>query len=105
MGDLTRFEIAQVDTYEYALAELRQGCKVSHWMWFIFPQLKSLGRSGTAKFYGIVDLDEARAYLADPDLGPRLIETSKAILSNSNRSVEQILGTVDALNLRSSATL
>lgn len=105
MDDLTRFEIAQLDTYESALAELRQGCKVTHWMWFIFPQLKSLGRSGTAKFYGIVDLDEARAYLADPDLGPRLIESSKVILSNSNRSAEQILGTVDALKLRSSATL
>lgn len=105
MSDLTRFDIAQFDTYETALAELKQGRKVTHWMWFIFPQLESLGRSGTAKFYGIADLDEARAYLADPDLGPRLIEAAQVVLSHTDRSAEQIFGTVDALKLQSSATL
>jgi len=74
-------------------------------MWFIFPQLKALGRSGTAKLYGIAGLDEARAYLADPDLGRRLIETCRAVLAHPDKSPEEILGTVDALKLRSSATL
>lgn len=105
MSDLTRFDIAQFDTYETALSELKQGRKVTHWMWFIFPQLKALGRSSTSKFYGITDLNEARAYLADPNLGPNLVEACKAVLAHTDRSAEQILGKVDALKLRSCATL
>lgn len=75
-------------------------------MWFVFPQLAGLGRSPTAKFYGIASIDEARAYLEHPVLGPRLRECVRAILpSTSSRSAEQILGPVDALKLRSSLTL
>jgi len=102
---LHRFHEAQAGTYATALAELQAGRKQSHWMWFIFPQLASLGRSGTAKFYGIADLAEARAYLADPVLGPRLIACGEAMLAHPHRSAEDILGPVDALKLRSSATL
>lgn len=105
MSDLTRFDIAQLDTYDTALAELTTGRKQSHWMWFIFPQLKVLGRSATALHYGIADLAEARAYLADTDLGPGLIAAARAVLLHPDRSAEQIMGPVDALKLRSSATL
>ncbi len=102
---LQRFHAAQAETYAGALAELQAGQKRGHWMWFIFPQLASLGRSGTAKFYGIADLAEARAYLADPVLGPRLIDCAQAMLEHPHRSAEAILGPVDAMKLRSSATL
>lgn len=102
---LQRFVDAQVDSFEAALAELRRGLKQSHWMWFIFPQLAGLGRSSTAQFYGIASLDEARAYLAHPLLGPRLRECIEALLRWNNRRPEQILGPVDALKLRSSLTL
>ena len=105
MSNLTRFDIAQFDTYDTALAELKQGRKQTHWMWFIFPQLKVLGRSATARHFGIEDLAEARAYLADADLGPGLIAAARAVLSHPDRSAEQIMGPVDALKLRSSATL
>jgi len=102
---LQRFHAAQADTYAGALAELQAGQKRSHWMWFIFPQLASLGRSATARFYGIADLAEARAYQADPVLGPRLLACAEAMLLHPERSAEAILGPVDALKLRSSATL
>ncbi len=105
MADLTRFHDAQAGTYQTALAELRAGAKQSHWMWFVFPQLRSLGRSGTAKHYGIADLAEAQAYLADPVLGPRLVEAARAVLAHRGRPAEDIMGPVDALKLRSSATL
>lgn len=105
MPDLTRFDIAQFDTYDIALAELKRGKKTTHWMWFIFPQLRALGRSHRAKFYGIADLDEARAYLSDPDLGPRLVEVAQAVLEHPDLSAKQIMGEIDALKLRSSATL
>jgi uncharacterized protein (DUF1810 family) len=105
MADLTRFHDAQAGTYQIALAELRAGRKQSHWMWFVFPQLRSLGRSATARHYGIADLDEARAYLADPVLGPRLVEAAGAVLMHRGRPAEAIMGHVDALKLRSSATL
>ena len=105
MPDLTRFHEAQADIYETALAELRAGRKRSHWMWFVFPQLASLGRSSTAKFYGIDDVEEARAYLDDRILGPRLLECAEAVLSHPDRSAEEILGGIDAMKLRSSATL
>ena len=103
--DLERFVAAQAPVYPQALAELKLGRKASHWMWFVFPQLAGLGRSPTARFYGIASADEARAYLAHPLLGPRLRECSEALLAHRGRSAESILGPVDALKLRSSMTL
>ena len=92
-------------TYTAALRELRAGRKTSHWMWFVFPQLAGLGHSSMAQAYALASLDEARAYLAHPVLGPRLRECTAAVLAHTDRSAEQILGVVDALKLRSSMTL
>jgi uncharacterized protein (DUF1810 family) len=104
--NLQRFVDAQDGIFETALAELRAGSKQSHWMWFIFPQLAGLGRSPTAQFYGIGSIDEARAYLAHPLLGPRLRQSVEVLLPwAGRRTPEQILGSVDALKLRSSLTL
>ncbi|MEI4470556.1 DUF1810 domain-containing protein [Frigidibacter sp. MR17.24] len=104
--DLARFHAAQARQYADALAELRAGRKTSHWIWFVFPQLRALGRSGTARFYGIEDLAEAQAYLADPVLSARLAEAAGAVLDHAGTAVETIMGSsVDALKLRSSATL
>ena len=103
--DLERFVAAQAPVYAQALTELKLGRKASHWMWFVFPQLAGLGRSPTARYYGIASADEARAYLAHPLLGPRLRESSEALLAHRGRSAESILGPVDALKLRSSMTL
>jgi uncharacterized protein (DUF1810 family) len=104
--NLQRFIDAQDGTFDCALAELRAGSKQSHWMWFIFPQLAGLGRSPTAQFYGLGSIDEARAYLAHPLLRARLRQCIEALLPWAlRRSAEQILGSVDALKLRSSLTL
>ena len=104
--DLERFVTAQSDSYAAALAELEAGKKQSHWMWFIFPQLAALGRSDTAKFYGISSLDEARAYLEHSLLGPRLRQCIDAVLPwAGRRNAEQIFGGVDAMKLRSCLTL
>jgi uncharacterized protein (DUF1810 family) len=102
--NLDRFVAAQANgIYEQALAELREGLKRSHWMWFIFPQHRDLGRSLTAKFYGLSGTDEARAYAAHPLLGRRLRICTEAILPHlRTSSPQQILGPVDALKLRSS---
>lgn len=106
MVGLERFTEAQRDIYDTALGELRAGAKRSHWMWFIFPQLAGLGRSGTARFYGIADLAEARAYLADPVLGARLGECTDAMLGwAGRRNAVEILGHIDALKFASSMTL
>lgn len=105
MSDLTRFHDAQDASYDTALAELTAGAKRSHWMWFIFPQLRGLGRSPTAMHYGIADLAEARAYLADPVLGPRLSACANAVLAHQGRPAQAVLGPIDALKLRSCATL
>ena len=86
MAELDRFAAAQRDTYDRALRELRAGAKQSHWMWFIFPQLTGLGRSATAKFYGIADLAEARAYIHDPLLGVRLRACTEAMLGWAGKS-------------------
>ncbi len=102
---LDRFIEAQDGVFETALGELEAGRKQSHWMWFIFPQLAALGRSATAKFYGIKDVAEAEAYLAHPVLGGRLEAAARAVLGHSGQPAEAILGPVDALKLRSSATL
>jgi uncharacterized protein (DUF1810 family) len=105
--DLQRFVRAQDEggTYAQALAELRRGRKVSHWMWFVFPQLAGLGRSSTAQYYAIGSLAEAVAYLAHPVLGARLRECAVVLLEGAGRSAEEVFGGVDALKLRSSMTL
>lgn len=105
MSDLQRFVTAQERSYDTALREIRQGRKLSHWMWFIFPQIRGLGRSGTARHYGIEDLNEARAYLAHPNLGHQLIEISEALMAHQGTAPEVILGEIDAMKLRSCATL
>lgn len=105
MTDPSRFHDAQARDQARAVAELRAGRKVSHWMWYIFPQLAALGRSETARRYGIADLAEARAYLADPVLRANLEEAAQAMLANAGQPPEQVLGGVDALKLRSCATL
>lgn len=104
-GDLGRFVEAQAATYAAALAELRRGRKASHWMWFVFPQIAGLGRSPTARFYALASLDEARAYLAHPVLGPRLTEVVDAILALPGRDARAVFGSPDDLKLRSSLTL
>ena len=103
--DLERFVAAQQGVYEGVLRELRAGHKVGHWIWFIFPQLAGLGRSETSRFYGIASLDEARAYLDHPVLGPRLRECVSAVLASSGLSADQIFGSLDAMKVRSSMTL
>jgi uncharacterized protein (DUF1810 family) len=103
--DLDRFVVAQEHDYDRALAELRAGRKRGHWMWFVLPQLRGLGSSPTAQHYGITSLAEARAYLAHPVLGPRLITCAQALLDVEGRSAEAILGGIDAVKLRSSMTL
>jgi uncharacterized protein (DUF1810 family) len=103
--DLSRFHDAQSHSYAAACTELEQGRKASHWMWFVFPQLRGLGRSVTAAHFGIASLDEARAYLADPVLGPRLRHATSLLLRLEGRSAREILGEPDDLKLRSSMTL
>jgi len=105
--DLQRFVRAQDQggTYLQALAELRRGRKVSHWMWFVFPQLAGLGRSSTARFYAIHSLAEAEAYLAHPVLGARLRESAAVVAELTGRTAEDVFGGIDAVKLRSSMTL
>lgn len=102
---LQRFVDAQRDTYDTALAELRAGSKRSHWMWFVFPQVAGLGRSATAQHFAITGLDEARAYLAHPVLGPRLVECTQALVDHGGADAVAVFGSVDAQKLRSSMTL
>lgn len=103
--DLGRFVQAQSAIYPQALAELNAGRKRSHWIWFIFPQLAGLGRSETARFFGLRSADEARAYLAHPLLGDRLRECCAALLRHRGEPAETMLGAIDAIKLRSSMTL
>jgi uncharacterized protein (DUF1810 family) len=105
--DLQRFVDAQNQgsTYEAALSELRAGRKTTHWMWFVFPQIAGLGQSPISRRFAIASLDEARAYLAHPVLGPRLTECARALTQLSTGSAEEVLGGIDALKLRSSMTL
>jgi uncharacterized protein (DUF1810 family) len=104
---LERFVTAQDQggTYDRAVAELRAGAKVSHWMWFVFPQIAGLGLSAIAREFAISARDEARAYLAHPVLGPRLRECARIVADTGGRSAERIFGPVDAMKLRSSMTL
>lgn len=103
--DLQRFVDAQAPVFDTALAELRAGQKRSHWMWFVFPQLRGLGRSPTARHYGIASLEEARAYRAHPVLGPRLEEATRAVLSVRDRTLHAVFGSPDDMKFRSSMTL
>ena len=103
--DFEKFIMAQQDVYAKALAEIRGGKKETHWMWFIFPQLRALGKSTTAKTYGIADLDEAKAYLDDIILGPRLVRITEELLKLDGRDAEEIFGCVDDVKLRSCMTL
>jgi uncharacterized protein (DUF1810 family) len=108
MGDtfaLDRFVEAQEVTYDQALAEIRQGAKRSHWMWFIFPQLAGLGHSAMALRYAITSLQEARAYLEHPVLGVRYRMCVAALQALARKDAEAVFGHVDALKLRSSLTL
>jgi len=103
--DLNRFVEAQRRIYPQALAEIRNGSKQSHWMWFIFPQFAGLGFSSTSRRYAIKSAAEAKAYLAHPILGPRLIECAEAALGVEGRSALDIFGSPDDMKLRSCATL
>jgi uncharacterized protein (DUF1810 family) len=103
--DLNRFLKAQENDYASALAEIRNGQKTSHWMWYIFPQFDGLAVSSTSKHYAIKSVPEAKAYLAHPILGPRLLECAEAVLQLEGRSATEIFGSPDDLKLRSSATL
>src|SRR5215510_3856672 len=105
--NLQRFVAAQDagGTYQRAVAELRRGQKTSHWMWFVFPQIAGLGQSQMSHTFAINSLGEARAYLQHPLLGPRLRECAAIIADNPASTVEQLLGGIDALKLRSSMTL
>ena len=102
--DLSRFVAAQSDSYPVAIAELRDGTKRSHWMWWIFPQIAGLGRSETARRYAIGSAAEARAYLAHPLLGPRLVEAAETV-ARASGTAETVMGSIDAVKLRSSMTL
>jgi uncharacterized protein (DUF1810 family) len=103
--DLERFVQAQRDSYERALSEMKAGCKRSHWMWYIFPQLYGLGFSPVSRQYAIRSLGEAEAYLQHPILGLRLMECAEAVLSVPGTSANDIFGSPDDWKLRSSATL
>lgn len=102
--DLSRFVAAQSGSYPVAIAELRDGTKRSHWMWWIFPQIAELGRSETARRYAIGSAAEARAYLAHPLLGPRLVEAAETV-ARASGTAETVMGSIDAVKLRSSMTL
>jgi uncharacterized protein (DUF1810 family) len=102
---LQRFVDAQSQTYAQALSELRSAHKRTHWMWFVFPQIAGLGRSGMAQRFAISGLEEARAYLAHPLLGRRLVESARALTDLDTADAEQVFGPVDAQKLQSSMTL
>ena len=104
-NSLIRFLDAQDQDYTRALAEIKNGRKQSHWIWYIFPQISGLGYSSTAVFYGIKDIQEAEEYLRHPVLGSRLVETAKALLEINGKTANQILGNPDDLKVRSSMTL
>ena len=103
--DLQRFVDAQAAVYERVRAELKNGRKQSHWMWFIFPQIAGLGHSAMAQRYAISSLDDAKAYLANPVLGPRLRECTRLVLQVVGKSALQILGSPDDMKFRSCMTL
>lgn len=103
--NLERFVQAQEPVFEQVLEELKLGQKRSHWMWFVFPQLKDIGHSSVAKFYGIASLEEARAYMGHQLLGKRLVICTEILLTHTDASLNQILGSPDDLKFCSSMTL
>ena len=103
--DLQRFVTAQAPVFASALEELKKGRKRTHWMWFLFPQLRGLGSSSMATFYGIGSLEEARAYLAHPLLGPRLVLCTETVLAVKGKSLREIFGSPDDMKFGSSMTL
>lgn len=103
--DLARFVRAQESNYDQAMAEIRSGRKRSHWMWYVFPQFAGLGASPTSQHFAIRSLDEARAYLAHPLLGPRLVDGCEAVLELAGVSAHDVFGSPDDMKLRSRATL
>ena len=98
---LSRFEIAQASVIEAVRAELRAGRKVGHWMWFVFPQMRGLGHSEMATYYGIASQEEAEAYILHPVLGPRLRECTRLVNGIENRSIDEIFGSPDNLKFHS----
>jgi len=105
MDTVDRFVKAQEESYGQALTEIKNGRKRSHWMWYIFPQLKGLGRSETARYYGIANRQEAKAYMADPLLGSRLLEISGELLKLESHDANAVFGQPDDVKLKSSMTL
>ena len=103
--DFTRFIEAQADTYKAALKEIRKGRKETHWMWFVFPQLRGLGQSSMSQTYGLADLEEAKAYLADIILGSRLRLITEELLKLGKQNAAEIFGAIDAMKLKSCMTL
>ena len=102
---LERFVKAQTNTYEVAMNEIKNGKKRTHWMWFIFPQLRSLGMSSISRYYGLENFDEANAYLAHPVLSGRLYEACNELLKHKDKSALEIFGDIDEMKLKSSMTL
>lgn len=105
MYDLTKFKLAHQRDYEIALHEIQSGQKVTHWMWYIFPQLKGLGRRATSEYYGIQNIEEAKAFLKDEYLGTHLVEISNALLRLDCDDARAVMGGPDDMKLKSSMTL
>jgi uncharacterized protein (DUF1810 family) len=105
MKDINRFLEAQETTYQQALQEVKSGRKTSHWIWYIFPQIEGLGQSYASHYYGIEDIEEAKAYLQQPLLKQRLLEISNALLEVEGKTSFEIFGTLDAIKVQSSMTL
>ena len=103
--DLERFISAQEHSYKTALSEIKNGKKLSHWIWYIFPQLKGLGRSYNSEYYGIENIDEAKSYLAHPILGARLIEITEALSMLNENNPLKVMGSPDDMKLKSCMTL
>lgn len=102
---LQRFIEAQNDSYDQALKEIRNGRKLTHWIWYIFPQMKGLGFSYNSEYYGITSLQEARDYLENELLRKRLFEITESLLMHKGKDIESIMGDIDAMKLKSSMTL
>ena len=102
---LERFVKAQTNTYEVAMNEIKNGRKRTHWMWFIFPQLRGLGMSSISRYYGLENFDEAKAYLAHPVLSARLYELCGELLKHKDKTALEIFGDIDEMKLKSSMTL
>ena len=105
INSLDRFLEAQELMYETALKEIKNGKKKSHWMWYIFPQLRGLGKSRMSYVYGINGIEEAKAYLEHPVLSARLIEITETLLAHKGKDIYDIMGDIDAMKLKSSMTL